>query len=442
MKCLILAAGRGSRLSDRGEPKPLVTLLGLPLIERAIVSAQKAGIEEFIVVTGYMEEALKAGLAPIARTRGVTITTLSNPNWQGGNATSVAAAAEALGSEERFLLLMADHLFEPSILRALMDYRLPDGSICLATDHRLNNPLIDPSDVTRVLTDDGSRIRAIGKGLKEYNCFDTGIFLCTPSIFDAIKESIEQHGDGSLSGAVYVLAQRGRALSMDIGNRFWIDVDDPAAFRRAEQSLLDGLKKPTDGPVARLINRPISIAITRRIVDSPISPNQISLFCFGLSLVAALFMAQKGYIMLLLGGLIAQAASIIDGCDGEVARLKHLESHYGGWLDAVLDRYSDGFLLAALTWHLYAEDSSPTTLFTGFMAIMGSFMVSYTADKYDNLIRRRLLKGRSTPFRIGRDIRVFIVFLGAVFNMVFAALFITALLMNLETLRRLIICRD
>ena len=52
-KCLVIAAGRGSRLAGGGAPKPLYRLLGLPLIERAIVSAKRAGLEDFTVVTGY-----------------------------------------------------------------------------------------------------------------------------------------------------------------------------------------------------------------------------------------------------------------------------------------------------------------------------------------------------------------------------------------------------
>ena len=56
MKCLIIAAGHGSRLSSNGESKPLVLLLGLSLIERTILTARKGGINDFYVVTGYEGE--------------------------------------------------------------------------------------------------------------------------------------------------------------------------------------------------------------------------------------------------------------------------------------------------------------------------------------------------------------------------------------------------
>ena len=75
-------------------------------------------------------------------------------------------------------------------------------------------------------------------------------------------------------------------------------------------------------------------------------------FCFALALVAAGLFAAGGWFWLAMGGLLAQTASVVDGCDGEVARLRLAESDFGGWFDAVLDRYADAFLLFGLTWHV------------------------------------------------------------------------------------------
>ncbi len=66
----------------------------------------------------------------------------------------------------------------------------------------------------------------------EYDAFDTGIFLCTPGLFNALKSSMEQ-GDDSLSGGVYRLAEKDLAHVHDIEGRFWLDVDDEAAFHKA-----------------------------------------------------------------------------------------------------------------------------------------------------------------------------------------------------------------
>ena len=180
--------------------------------------------------------------------------------------------------------------------------------------------------------------------------------------------------------------------------------------------------------------------ISRRLVNHRIKPNQISLFSFLCSVLAASLFALDGYLALLLGGFVAQFASIIDGCDGEVARLTHQSSPYGGWFDAVLDRYADAFLLFGLMWHVYADKTDSLILLIGFLAIIGSFMLSYTADKHDSLMRDRISHGKG--LRLGRDIRVFLIFLGAIFNQVYLTLAVIAAVMNIATIRRLIICRD
>ena len=231
MKCLIIAAGKGSRLRQQGDSKPLVPILGLPLIERVIRSAIEAGADDFYVVTGYQEELIRVFLVGLTGHLGCRITPIFNPDWEKENGLSVLKAREYL--KEPFLLLMADHLFDPAILRELMALPLSDGEIALGVDRNIRNSFIDMEDVTRVKTN-GGKILNIGKGLTDFNGFDTGIFKCTPAIFSVLERSAKQDGDTTLSAAVQILAAEGKAKAVEINGCFWIDVDDPAAFSRAE----------------------------------------------------------------------------------------------------------------------------------------------------------------------------------------------------------------
>jgi len=440
MKCLILAAGKGRRLQQRGDSKPLIPILGIPLIERVIRAALETGADEFYVVTGYQSDQVCDFLERLAERLAIRITPLVNDDWEKGNGLSVLKARDVL--HEPFLLLMADHLFDPHMVCALTAHALPDGEIALGVDGDIRNPFVDMEDVTRVKVEDGE-ICDIAKGLADFNGFDAGVFLCSPGIFEALEQSREKNGDSTLSGAVRILAAEGCAKAIPVSG-FWIDVDDPAAFQRAEKALLDRLRdKSNDGPVSRYLNRPVSVLFSSHLVKLDITPNQISLFSFLCSLLATGLFALGGYLALLLGGVLAQFASIIDGCDGEVARLKYQSSDFGGWFDAVLDRYADAFLLFGLTWHLLAAKASGWVLFTGFMAIIGSFMLSYTADKYDNLMRKRIKAGGWAGLRMGRDVRVFLIFLGAVTNLILPVLVVIAVVMNLETIRRVrVACVD
>ncbi|MGB6370095.1 hypothetical protein CVT91_08635 [Candidatus Atribacteria bacterium HGW-Atribacteria-1] len=435
MKCLIIAAGEGSRLSHRGDSKPLVPLLELPLIERVILTANWTGISDFYIVIGYNGEKLRKHLNQFSQNKNLKITYFQNNQWKEENGLSVLAAKEKIN--ENFILLMSDHIFNKSILAELLQEKIVDGEIILAVDYNLKNKIVDIDDVTKVLVDDKGRIVNIGKNIKEYNAYDTGIFLCSPAIFEALEESSD-NGDTSLSAGIKILAKQKKSRVFDIKGKYWIDVDDENAFKKAENILFANLKKVSDGPVSRYLNRPISIKISKYLLKKSILPNQISLFSFIFSMVGALFFFFGGYANLLIGGILAQMASIIDGCDGEIARLKFQTSEFGGWYDAVLDRYADAFLLFGLTYYAYFLGENLLYLFIGFLAIIGSFVNSYTADKYDGLMKKNLTRGKHY-FRIGRDVRIGIIFIGTLINQPVLILFIIAFLMNTENIRRILI---
>ena len=435
MKCLIIAAGQGTRLKKKGEVKPLVSLLGVPLIERVIRSAIEGGATEFYVVTGYKEMLITNFLKPLEERLQISLTLIHNDEWQAENGLSVLKARDRIN--DQFLLLMADHLFDPDIIRSLRGHPLNEGDVLLAVDTDTQNSLVDMEDVTKVHIQNG-KILNIGKTIDEFNGFDTGCFLCTTAIFEAIEEAQNIHHDTTLSCAIRVLGERQHAKAVPT-QKFWIDVDDDQAFGKAERYLMNLLKgKIHDGPISRLLNRPVSIRCSKILVNFNFTPNQISIFSFLLSLFAAAFFAIGEYRYLAFGGIMAQLASIIDGCDGEVARFKYLSSNYGGWFDAVLDRYADAFLLFGLTWHVYSTNLSALVVVIGFMAMIGSFMVSYTADKHDNLMKNKI----HNRLRIGRDINVFLIFLAAISNQPYLGLMVIAVLMNVETIRRIIVCRN
>ena len=434
---VILAAGAGSRLYPiANTPKPLIKVLGLSLAERVICTLSKAvNIQHFIVILGFEAEIVKAHFADIARRRSVIVEFQEATDWQRGNGVSALAAKGHTGAAP-FFLVMSDHLIDAAIPQALVQNPPAPGTLCLAVDQDKAG-IFDLEDVTRVQITN-NRIKMIDKNLAQWDAGDTGVFLCTTVLFEGLEKAAEVNKHG-LSDALRELAQEGRAGTVDVTGKLWLDVDTPQALHEAEQRLLQELgSKPNDGPVARHLNRPLSRWITKYLIRTPATPNLISFVSWLLSCMAAILFAVGGYPALALGGLIAQFASVIDGCDGEVARLKHSASQTGGWFDAILDRYADAFLLFGLTWHAFSANNTHLSLVIGFAAIIGSFMISYTADKYDGLMARRL-QG-AVYFRLGRDIRVFIIFLAALFNQPLFALIVIALIMNIEVVRRIIVC--
>jgi choline kinase len=217
-----------------GDSKPLVPLLGTALIEWVIRSAVAAGAETFTVITGYNAERVEVFLAGLAEHLEVPIVTIRNEKWSLANGFSVLQARSALEGGP-FALMMSDHLFAPEILSELCAQDLAAGEVMLAVDEQIEpRDIIDIDDVTRVLVD-GGRIAGIGKGIANYNAYDTGLFWCSPEFFSAVDTCCNAGGEGSISA---VLRQCGRAArTFEIGGRFWMDIDNACDLQRAEALL-------------------------------------------------------------------------------------------------------------------------------------------------------------------------------------------------------------
>ncbi|EGD60202.1 nucleotidyl transferase [Novosphingobium nitrogenifigens DSM 19370] len=233
MDALIIAAGYGSRIASLSPSKPLTPICGVPMIELSIRQAMLAGVTRVVVVTGHEADLLEAFLATLSQRLGIEIVPVRLSNWSTPNGYSVVAGATRC--EGNYLLMMADHLFDADILSRLIGESSPNVGLTLAIDRRVDNPLVDPEDATWVQTDEAGLIRSIGKTITPYNAVDCGAFLVTPELAPAIREAIAAGQPGSLSNGVQILADAGRAGTLDIEDAWWIDVDEPRFHTLAEE---------------------------------------------------------------------------------------------------------------------------------------------------------------------------------------------------------------
>lgn len=434
MQAVIIAAGKGNRLKRLFSPKPLTPIFGLPLIERILLAAKLAGIKDFIIVTGYKADVIKQAIGD-GRKYGVRIKFINNPEWEKGNGVSVLKAKNYV--KGKFLLLMSDHLFDERMLTKLMMEDVKPNHCLLCVDKNLSGNHFDIDDVTKVYCQAG-RVQQIDKSLNKFNAIDTGVFLCTPVIFDALEKSISS-GKYSLSAGNQILANQGKLDALDVTGNFWIDVDDESALQKAKQTLIQQLFKPTDGPISKKVNRRFSTKISAYLAQYNVSPNFITLLSFILAVFSGIFFFFGGYLNILIGGIMAQLSSILDGCDGEIARLKFRFSDFGAWLDRILDRYSDGIIILGMTHAIWLSTHNEYTWLLGFLTLIGTYMNSYTARIYDDLINKKLI---NNTIRIGRDLRLFIIFLGSLFNQILLAMLILCIIVNIESIRRLFILRN
>ena len=199
-RLVVLASGMGSRLRSKASPKPLVRLGGISLVERALAGAREAGFDEVLVVTGHRADLIDRHVLEVSRRRGIAVTVVRNGRYREGNGLSALAARVGVGCDP-FALVMADHVFSPSLLRRLKQASVEPGEVLVAVDTRLGRAAgVDPDDAMKVRIADGG-IRAIGKQLAVYDAFDVGAFVCGPALFDAV-EMAAAAGDSSLAGAM------------------------------------------------------------------------------------------------------------------------------------------------------------------------------------------------------------------------------------------------
>jgi len=436
MRAVILAAGEGKRLRHHFKaPKPLVRLLGLSLIERNILALKECGINDFVIITGCYFSEIQSHLGN-GNKQGVNITYLHNPEWELGNGVSAYTFQREYSQGEKFVLIMSDHVFELEAIKAFIAEakKINEGEILLAADRRLKN-VYDLVECTKIKFEQDYALE-LGKELKDFNAVDCGLFLCTGALLEALSDTISQCRY-TLTDAVNMLASRHR-VKLHFINATWIDVDDLPSYRHAEKMVLQSLLPPKDGLVSRVLNRKVSLMITKLFARTDITPNQVTFISFLISAVSAVFFAL-GYP--LYGGLLAQVSSIFDGVDGEIARLKFLKSSYGGLLDAVLDRYADFLIVIGMAYSWYSKTKNIVVLLVCAAALTGLPMSMLIKEKFHALTGRPFIpESYDGIFRYlpaNRDGRMFIIMLGGVLNLVPAALFFLAVITHLQALIRL-----
>ena len=333
---IILAAGNGDRLQkgDKPKPKPLYKVGGLFLLERSILTLNKAGIKHFKVVTGAYADKIVPTIKPLKSLKGVDIEFVHCEQYAKGNGVSFSAGAAKVDGP--FLLMMADHVMTIDMAKQLIDYAEDHPARpLLAVDENVEG-VFDIDDATKVRSDEHGQIVDIGKSLTEYDLVDTGLFYFPAGYGRPAVDEVEK-GAVSVSEIVRAINDESGFYVHRIENAVWQDVDTPAMAKEAEKRLLKSLIKPTDGPVSKYFNRKFSTQISRILARFRVKPNTVTTGVFLFSLAAAWLVAQPNYLYMLIAALMFQIASIVDGCDGELARLTHSYSDFGTWYDTVTD---------------------------------------------------------------------------------------------------------
>jgi phosphatidylglycerophosphate synthase len=324
---LVLLPAPAARPQD-ADPK----VLGLSLIRRAVLAARRAGYGRVFLLTG--DGAETAGAAAIA-------------DWS------------------RLAAIFRSSQTAPTLIAP--------ASILAETDwlERLAEAEIEAAGWTAI----PNRIAVIGAA-------------AAPEALVALEA---EGGARDFAAAEGRLARRfGAPAAIPAG----IDpmlVEGPADVPVAERRLLRALVKDTDGFMARHVERPISLQISRRLASTAITPNQMSLISIVVGVCAGPFFLSSLPFWQTIGALLFLAHSILDGCDGELARLKFQESRWGGVLDFWGDNVVHSVIFACMAagWSLSAGAGWPLML--GVAAVLGG--LGSASFVYWRLMRAKLDSG-------------------------------------------------
>ncbi len=433
---VILAAGEGRRLrSGRSSlPKPLVRLRGLSIAERSVAQLLAAGVERFAVVLGCDATLVQHEFERVARRRRCHISFVEAANWRKGNGCSALAAAPLVGNSA-FLLTMVDHLLTPEMIRKVLADPPAQDEVALAVDHDTEN-VFDFPDLTKVEVTEG-RIAAIGKELTTWNAGDTGLFYCSTLLFDGLAKA-HTHGKFSLTDGIKECAAQGGVRAIDVTGEAWLDVDTPEAFREGIRRIDAAMAKGgEDGFVSQYLNRPLSRRLSMALSRTRLTPNHITLLSFFMGLLGAVGLATTAPWSWIVGGIVIQIASIVDGCDGEIARIKLLQSPQGAWLDTVLDRYSDVTIGLAVTFAASQLHDAVWVWPAGFAATVSFLMASYVTKEFQIRFHRPYPNNLINKLK-RRDLRIFVIAVGAVMGQPLVALLVIGSLTHLAVFQILV----
>ncbi len=186
-----------------------------------------------------------------------------------------------------------------------------------------------------------------------------------------------------------------------------VRVTDPRSRLAAEDAIFAELLRGDLGFVARYLNKPISFRITRHLLCRlPWTPNHVTLGAAAIGLLGCALVATGQYGWATLGFLLAHLQSVLDGCDGELARVRFQQSAIGAWLDTIIDDGMNVALVASVGLGLWK--SQGRALYAILAASACAMLLTYNAVSYRELRRQRaggeVLKIRWW-FTRGRDLK-------------------------------------
>jgi CDP-L-myo-inositol myo-inositolphosphotransferase len=302
---IVVAAGTGidgEKLSLYGD----AIIGGIPQIKRLVITAERAGIKRFTILVEKDGSPLKEILN---KKNGIK----SNILWH--------TLGSPIKSETNpSLILQSNLVITPSGLSNLMDSKVSEDGVAILVDNQ--------KDAWVKISGNNTIDDIFSSGGKAVGAFVAHVSLLEKSILNSmhLKSWLEE------------LVGRGNVKSVNFQDGYWMHLSsDNKSAKRAESLLFSHVSKSSSGWISKNINSKMSIPVSRLLIHTSLTPNMISVAIGIIGILSGIFYMQ-GYPIL--GGVFLELSTIFDRCDGEVARIKLMESRRGQWIDTIFDQLS------------------------------------------------------------------------------------------------------
>lgn len=369
---------------------PLTRIAGLTLFQRALLTLQRCGINQVFVLAGEEVDLLKAVLAegpPItAGIRWIPVREFppEDPRTWETLAADAAGACLVVGPQAAFSRGLIESLQEMAqvdelvvVLRRIPN-ELPTRFVPDRVTLRKHEKLARLADTVRSLD---SKTDVATFLASEVMLVPTGGFLRGSPLTELLLTCGAEHQAEETPLARLVEAavadRRVRGLETSAGTPAWArEVHHEQDVRAVERALYRSLKSNFEGVVDRYVNRRLSPYFTKLFLMLKFSPNAVTVLATLIGLASAICFAKGSYAAGLIGALLFQVSSVIDCCDGEVARLTFTESPFGAKLDLWLDNLVHVAIFGAIAYGAYhhppADVTAETFVWVGAATVLAN----------------------------------------------------------------------
>ena len=328
-------------MSEGEAISPLMRVGGVSILKRAVLTAQKAGATTCYLYVDHITEALRHEVHDDAR---VT----SHIVWVSSNPDEIQPLAPPFA--EQSVVFLVTSILRPPLIQLMAQETAP-GKTTVFTD---------ASGAAAIALMPGAQVSSLLQELGRGKRFPE-----TSAIIGGEQKRLPQT----------------RSL-------FFHRLTQASGIAEVEQALLLSLENPRDGQVDTYFNRKLSRPLTRRLLQTSLTPNQITALSCVVGLLGALCFSPGGYWGPLLGALFLQFSVVLDCCDGEVARVKFLESPFGDVLDIVCDTVVTIAIFVGMGVAVWKDGASSHALPLAGMLVLGgslAFPLVTLAEKTEAL---------------------------------------------------------